>query len=115
MQTCLPDMGPLMHRILAGEGLTHDHDCTGDAVQQQEGSAGPDAQRLVPSFAVKQGGEEVEEGGDHKGCHQEQQDQVYHNKTWPALASSNVSQISQPSTGVHILCAAQGKQRKLRS
>ena len=64
--------------------LTHDHDSTGDAVQEQEGPACPDAALLVTVPPVKQDAEEVDQRGDDKGSHQEQQDQVHHNETSPA-------------------------------
>lgn len=68
--------------------LTHDHDGTGDTVQQQECPASPNAGLLVTVLPDKQGAEEVDNSGKDKGSHQKQHHQVYHNKPSPAESST---------------------------
>ena len=88
--------------------LTHDHDGTGDAVQQQECPASPNAGLLVAALPDKQGAEEVDHSGHDKGSHQEQQQQVYHNKPSPAEASTLKVQVVLPAR-FFVRAAADGK------
>ena len=78
--------------------LTHDHDGTGDAVQQQECPASPNAGLLVAALPDKQGAEEVDHSGNDKGSHQEQQQQVYHNKPSPAESGTLKVQTVLPAS-----------------